>query len=282
MRIIRILVYLPLLPVAIVLAQEPANLFDQPPSGVEEALRSRVMKFYQAHVDGKFRMADQYVAEDAKDDFFAADKVKWESCQFVKATYSDNFTKAAVVTACKTQFRFRGHSMPSTAPMTTHWKLIDGEWYWYMLHDSRLMTPAGVMQPGPENTGGTTAIPKDPAEVAREILASVKVEPMSLEIDPTRSSRQEVHVRNSMPGNISVTVDNTGLPGLTIKAPSGPVAQGQEAVIVFEYNAKSPDIQCKDCLAHPQLRQSVTAKIHIDPTGQLFPVELIFLKPSAK
>ncbi|HLJ47757.1 MAG TPA: hypothetical protein VKU01_17195 [Bryobacteraceae bacterium] len=283
MQIVRILSFLPLLPVSIAFAQEPANLFDQPPAGVEDALKTRVMKFYQAHIDGKFRLADQYVAEEAKDDFFAADKVQWESCQFIKATYSENFTKAAVVTACRTELRFRGHKMPTTAPLTTHWEVVNGEWYWYLLHAAKTDTPFGPMEGGPDSSGPVvSAIPKDPEQAAREILASVKVEPTSLAIDPSKSTRQEVHIRNGMMGNISISVDNTGLPGLTIKAPTSPIGQGQEAVVVFDYNAESPDIQCKDCLAHPQLRQTVTAKIHVDPTGQIFPIDLVFLKPAAK
>ena len=39
---------------------------------MDEALRARIHKFYQAHVDAKYRIADQVVAEDSKDLFFAA------------------------------------------------------------------------------------------------------------------------------------------------------------------------------------------------------------------
>ncbi len=37
----------------------------------ETALRARVSKFWDGFVQGKFRLSDAYVAEDAKDDFFS-------------------------------------------------------------------------------------------------------------------------------------------------------------------------------------------------------------------
>lgn len=47
--------------------QTATNPFDKAPIEVDTALRERIAKFYQAHVDKKPRLAEQYVAEDTKD-----------------------------------------------------------------------------------------------------------------------------------------------------------------------------------------------------------------------
>jgi hypothetical protein len=59
------------------LAQGQVDLFQKAPPEVDEALRARVTKFYQAHVDGKYRLADEVVAEDSKDAFFEARKPRY-------------------------------------------------------------------------------------------------------------------------------------------------------------------------------------------------------------
>ena len=51
-----------------------ADLFNQAPPDVDQALRARVNKFYQAHVDGKPRTAMPIVAEDTQDLWFDTDK----------------------------------------------------------------------------------------------------------------------------------------------------------------------------------------------------------------
>ena len=55
--------------VSALLAQSPEELFEKAPPHVDQTLRERVKIFYQAHVDGKFRVADTVVHEDSKDAF---------------------------------------------------------------------------------------------------------------------------------------------------------------------------------------------------------------------
>src|SRR5260370_36632618 len=68
------------------------------PPEVDAALRERAGKFFQAHVDGKFRQADAYVAEDAKDAFFEQDKPRYRKIEGMTIDYNDEFTKAVVNT----------------------------------------------------------------------------------------------------------------------------------------------------------------------------------------
>src|SRR3954468_23727332 len=86
--------YLILLVVCGLHAQTATNPFDKAPPEVDAALRERIAKFYQAHVDKKPRLADQYVAEETKDFFFATSKPAYLSFHIDSIFYSDNFTKA--------------------------------------------------------------------------------------------------------------------------------------------------------------------------------------------
>ena len=70
-------------------AQDPADLFRKAPPEVDDALRQRVTAFYQAHVDGKFRAADQFVAEDSKDAFFEAPKRRYLNCLLYTSDAAD-------------------------------------------------------------------------------------------------------------------------------------------------------------------------------------------------
>ena len=140
------------LAVSIASAQVSSDLFEKAPPHVDEALRAKVTFFYQSHVDGKFRQADTVVHEDSKDAFFVADKEKYREFEIVKIQYEEDFTKARAVTAVGKDFFMPGAGkLPVTVPLTTFWKLEDGEWWWYVTpYDGSRETAFGTMKAGPD------------------------------------------------------------------------------------------------------------------------------------
>ncbi|MGH9667955.1 MAG: hypothetical protein ACRD9L_26355, partial [Bryobacteraceae bacterium] len=56
------------------LAQDSAEALDSAPPPVEQALRARITQYFQAYVDGKWRVAERLVADDSIDAFLGADK----------------------------------------------------------------------------------------------------------------------------------------------------------------------------------------------------------------
>src|SRR5690349_19556011 len=58
---------LPTLLAAVAFAQNPADPFNRPPAGVDQALRARIHEFFQYHVTQEFRKAEKVVAEDSQD-----------------------------------------------------------------------------------------------------------------------------------------------------------------------------------------------------------------------
>ncbi len=265
---------------------QDSDLFDKAPPAIDEALRARVEAFYQAHVDGKFRQADQYVAEEAKDKFFAAEKPHYKGCQISKITYSDNFTKADAVVACKNEVSFHGERIVATMPALSHWRVENGQWMFYYPPRGEMVTPFGIMKEGPaaEASSGANqavSVAKDPAAAARSILAQVHLDTNAVTVDQTRSSKQEIHVKNGMPGHITVSVDKTGIPGLTITPVKPDLGPGEETAVVVEFNFNDPGITCQDCLVHPGVRPPATVLMHISPTAQQFPIQITFTQPPA-
>src|SRR5262249_39351996 len=72
--------------------QDPADLFSKAPPAIDEVLRSRITEFYQAHKEGKFRLAEKLVAEESKDIFFEADKRRCREFKIARVSYEEQFT----------------------------------------------------------------------------------------------------------------------------------------------------------------------------------------------
>jgi hypothetical protein len=268
-------------------AQE--NIFEKAPPEVDAALRERIAKFYQAHIDGKYRDAYVLVAEDSKDFFLSDTHSTYKSCEIVKITYTENFTKASAVDACKGEYRWHNSKMPVTMPLTSLWKLVDGQWYWYFVPRTEFETPWGISRVTPETSGANSqmpVIPPDPAAAAQQILNQVKLDRSDLELFANQDSKGEVHLISRMPGRITLSADPISMPGLKLKFSQRELDQGQTATIAFEYNPEDASVTCGDCAkkVHPPL----TATIHVEPTKQTFPIRISFAlaaeppKPAAK
>ncbi len=245
--------------------QAPADLFDKAPPAVEEALKSRVTAFFEAQMAKKFRVADQYVAEDAKDAFFGADKAACRSFNWVKAVYEENFTKARALTQCEIMFSQLGTRIPVTMPLTSYWKLVEGQWFWYVPPDTDShVTPFGVLKAGPETTKTAPAlrIPKP-----EEIFSSGKLGKASAELDAMKVSTDQVPVTNNTPGTINLSVQNSPFPGFSAKLDKQELKPGETALVKIDYKPSS------------QMKPSVTLEVRVDPFGYNLPVPVNFKMP---
>jgi hypothetical protein len=115
-------------------AQSPTDVFEKAPPAVDQALRDRIAIFMAAHISGKFRNAEQVVHEDSQDIYYNSHKSKYLSYDVVRINYSDNFTKATVVTAVEMDwYTARLGKLRVKPPLTTTWKLDNGQWWWYAI-----------------------------------------------------------------------------------------------------------------------------------------------------
>jgi hypothetical protein len=257
--------------------QDPSSVFDKAPPAIDEALRARVGKFYGAFVAGKFKEAYLLVADDSQDKFFELSKDEYKSFEIVKINYSDNFTKATVVTAIKSDWRWHGQVTLTTFPLTTNWIVIDGQWYWHYVKPAMVpnpFSPTGfVPLPADSPTDKAAALVKDIPGASRAILAKVvALDKPYVRLRSYETSQDVVHVRNDMPGQISLKVDKPDIPGLKITLGKTDLMAHEETTILFEWRLDDPAIQCVDCAKKVNLQRM--AKLHVIPTGKVFPITI--------
>jgi hypothetical protein len=115
---------------------------------------------------------------------------------------------------------------------------------------------------------------KDPASMAKAILGQIKFDKREIRLLGYQTSRDELHISNTMPGTISVRINCAPLPGFHIKQGNPDIAPKESSTIIFEYDAEEAKKQCGECyrLAKPKL----TASIRIEPTAQVYSFKIIF------
>lgn len=88
------------------------------------------------------------------------------------------------------------------------------------------------------------------------------------------TSKDELHVINEMPGQITLSIDPIAFPGLKITPGKTELQANEQTTIVFEYRLDDATIECGDCAK--RVKSTLTAQLHVQPTGQIFPITVIF------
>ena len=230
----------------------------KPPADVDAALRARVQEFFDLHVSGQFRKAEELVAEDTKDFFYTGNKPKYLGCELSKIEYSDNFTKANAVNVCEMYIMMPGFAdRPMKVPTPSAWKLVDGKWYWWVDQDALRNTPWGRMTPGAFPAKGAPPPPSLAVlPTAESLFKQIQVDKDSVSLKAGESA--EVTVSNAAPGLTSVSLLGA-LPGVEAKFDKPLVQSGGKAVLTLR--------------AAKGARSGVLT-IQVEQTGQLFPIQV--------
>lgn len=262
-----------LLPVGQGLAQGTAGeIFQKAPPEIDAALRARVSKFFQAHVDGKFRAADQMVAEDSKDYFFTMEKTRYLGFEIVKIEYSDNFSKAKVITAAEMEWRTpRTGKMIVKPPLASLWKVENGDWYWYIVPQKEWQTPFGNMKHGPDS--GEAVVAPSILDAFKgvdvdQVLKQVKVSTNQVELKSYEPGSAEVTIENHMPGPISLRLEETGVRGLTAALDKASVGSNQSAHLSIKYTPENT-----------AAKPATTLNLEVVQTGQRIPIRITYAIP---
>lgn len=253
------------------LAQSAGDTIDTAPPPVERALRAHVNQFFQAYIDGKWRVAEHLVADDSLDAFLGADKNRLVSFKIVKIRYSDNFSKAEVVVLTHQNLLFQGHRMVVPVASTTFWKVMDGNWMWYAPPQSRKQnTPFGIMAPGPADAGTSAGgLPADPAAAAADIMNQVRVDRTEVELSSYQPSSGEVTIMNGMPGKIQLRADpDIGVRGFVAKLEKTELNAGEKCKLLFRMDPQ-------DKTAKP----TVTVRLRVMPLSKVIPIRVTFAIP---
>lgn len=247
-----------------------------PPPATDQALRERIGKFYQAHVDGKYRQAEQYIAEENRDDFYTQAKTKYLSFTESKVDYSDDFTKAVVHTPTEMMWRVAQlGEMKLKKIVESNWKMVDGQWYWYQPAGVGMLVPFGpdgkpvAMKPGPpSDTPSGQSVGDRVKNFDRGALNKVEINKNILWLNKNGKSSDTVSLTNGLSGVVVMQVDCNDLPGLEVKVTpsSKQLKPGETGTVQFSYTAP----------AKVGAEPAVRARILIQPTQQNFPVVVNF------
>jgi len=211
-------------------AQTPADLFNKPPADVDQALRARITEFFQDHVDGKYRQAEALVAEDTKDYFYTSNKPKYLSFEIASITYSEGYTRAKAIVICEQYVPFIGfEGKPIKIPTPSRFKLVDGQWYWYVDMEELNQSPFGPFKPGPGKSTGQINIPK-PEDVLRIASEQVKADKQAVNLKPGGSD--QVTITNAAPGPMTISVLGA-VTGVSTTPDHVDLKAGEKAVLTF-------------------------------------------------
>lgn len=243
------------------------------PQRVDQALRARVTAFLQDHVDGNFRKAFEYVADDTKDYYFSAQKTQYKSFHLDKIDYSKNFTKAEVEATVEHTWTFQGRTLLVKTPMVTTWVLEGGKWYWHYDPMEEAATPMGksdpkTLKPDPDSAAASASqlTPEAIAAKARQILGQSSLDKTEVVFAADKASSDQVVFHNGYPGSVRVVLDpGTEIPGFHIQLDKADVAAGEDAVVKLSY---AP--------ADSSPKPAMNVRLTIEPFNRVFNVAVKF------
>jgi hypothetical protein len=255
----------------------PAAQVPKVPEKVDKALRARLTEFFQDHVDGNFRKAMEFVADETQDEYFASSKTKLKSFKLEDIKYSDKFDQATVTITVTRDWEFRMQINTVTVPMVTTWKIEHGKWVWYHDKQGQWLTPMGPSdyKAITKNADGTLTLPKinqDTVDAAaRSIMNSTGVDKLDVRFDIAKHGTDQVVFRNGAAGEVQMEITPMDpVPGLTYKFDKLRVGAQQAATLTFEYDPqeKAPPEEVRIPFTVIPFNVTYVAIVHFHPEGQ--------------
>lgn len=233
-------------------AQAPSDLFAKAPPAVDEALRERATKFYQAHVDGKFRVADQFVAEDSKDAFYEAEKRRCRSFKVASIVYRDEFTKASLVIECDTEVLIPPKGLMSVRmPLGSTWRVENGQWVWYLVKEISRSSPFGEMKPGAGSASGSFAMPTGPS--VEQLQSAVQASQKKIKFDVDKAGEGTVDITNSFPGGVKLEMTPMFAHDLQVTLDKTELKDGETARLYVKYNPDKKHMRVADTFSQVRI-----------------------------
>jgi hypothetical protein len=240
------------------------DVFEKAPPQIEEPLRANVAKFFQAHVDGKFRQAEEVIAEDSKDAFYNMEKRGYFGFEIIKIKYSEDYTKATVVTTLDMEWRSpRIGVMRVKPPLSSLWRLENGKWVWYVVASKDWETPWGKMQPGPDQQ--KSIMTAFQGVNVNDVLKQVAIDRTEIRLRGYEASQGQAAIENNMPGQVRLRLDAPTYQGLQVTLDKTELVAGQTARVLVKFTPETTDPK-------PTTRVS----IHVEPTGRVFHLDIVF------
>jgi hypothetical protein len=204
----------------------------------EKALRERVQQFYDLQKGNKFRQAEEFVAEDSKDDYYNARKQEVKDFQIEKVELAENNTRAKVVIKGRVLMLFAG-VQELVVPTESTWKIDNGKWCWYLDPATKNLTPFGLMA-----TGDANGVPEikgldmtGKAPDLNEILKQISID-RTLVVFDDKNRSQTVVIKNATSGPLTLALDPhvAAIKGLDAKIDNAQLDSGQSGKVILQWN----------------------------------------------
>jgi hypothetical protein len=215
-------------------AQTVQNPFDKAPPDVEDSLRARATEFYQYHLNGKYRLAEQLVAEDAKDGFYAANKPDIKDFRIGEITFSEGYTKAKITIVAKMNISFMGMGAKlMDVPFPSYWKMDGGKWCWYIYNDPKRMTPFGPINSDTTSGKGDPSQAFKPIDIST-ISGAVKADQTSISLGTVvAQSERKVVLTNTLSGAVKLSLDEKQYEGINVKLEKTELKGGETTTLLI-------------------------------------------------
>jgi hypothetical protein len=251
---------------ACALAQESGKAFQKAPPGVEEALKARVMQFFDMQQEGKFRQAESMVCEDTKDFYYNMDKQRHKGSQFVKLFFEDGYKQAKAQVNLDIDLNTMNGAFPAKFPMMSYWRVENANWCYFIPKQNQdfYPTPFGLMKRDPNAPRGSSP-PAAPMVDVAKLKASVKPSKTELDLPAFRESSHQVELQNTLPGQVELSFSAPPLEGLKVTLDKPLLQPGETAILRFEYKPVS---------RNPL--PPVTVRVTAGPLNQQIDIRLLF------
>jgi hypothetical protein len=220
-------------------AQSAGQKGPEPPPEVEKAVRARTTEFCELHKQGKFRQAELMVADETKDYFYDSAKPRYVSYQIQSIAFNEDFTQARAMVICEQYLPalgFQGQTVKMLTPF--NWKLVNGQWMWYLSKDALLFTPFGSMTEKPRaEVAGKPAdppLPQTPVVIptsVEQFFGMIKADKNTLDLKPGATG--QVTFTNGTPGMITLVIVQQ-IPGVEAKLDNPTVPAGGKGVLTVQ------------------------------------------------
>ena len=245
--------------------------FQSTPPKVEEALRARVSQLYTLFQQGKFRQAEELVAEDSKDTFYMISKARHRGFEIKSVSFSPDAKDATVLTALRIIMPMMG-STPLPFPVASKWRQVEGEWYLYYPQykpGDTVQTPFGpkTIPTESERLGVLANIEKGPSLASLRTMYKVSAKELRFPSSAPGRITQEITVTNRSKGKLSLERRTKDIKGVEIEITPEQAAPGEEIQVSFTY---SPAVR--------QQRRDHKVRFAVSPISQSFLIDLIFEK----
>lgn len=209
-------------------------------SSSDQALRERVQELYSTLQRGDWRHAEKYLTKDSKPIFRNQPKKPLMGFE-IKSTKLEASGESAVVVVA-IPLLYASSPKPLSVPETTHWRLVNGNWY------LQLSLPSATESPGGVGMASSTRPPAPPPS------------PLSkdLKFTSTRVSIGYVHkgevkdasftFTNVSARAVTVSLGQTSCDCLRMKSQEQEVKPGEAGAVEFELDPSTLNFDAQQAL----------------------------------